>query len=204
MGERIGLYGGSFNPIHHGHLIVARAVAETLDLARVVFLPSSRPPHKLDRPIADAAHRAALVKLAIDDDPLFEFGDFDLTREGPTYTIDAVLTFRDQGYGPDELHWIIGADSLAELATWRRVGELVDACRIVAAARPGFERIDWEAFRPTLSAAQVERLRAGVIDTPCIDISSTDIRNRIRTGKSIRYLVPNRVRDYIERHRLFR
>lgn len=204
MAQRVGLYGGSFNPIHNGHLIVARAVAEQVGLERVMLLPSVRPPHKGDGQLLDARHRAAMVKLAIEGEPLFEFSDFDLTREGPSYTIDTVMHFRES-LGPQaELHWIIGADSLSELTTWHRVRDLVDACRIVTAARPGWDAIDWTPLRAILGDAQVAALQAGVLATPRIDISSTDIRRRERDGQSIRYLVPDSVRLYIERNALYR
>jgi nicotinate-nucleotide adenylyltransferase len=204
MAQRVGLYGGSFNPIHNGHLIVARSVAECLKLDRVILLPSARPPHKSDRKLLDAGHRAAMVKLAIEGETLFEFSDFDLTREGPSYTIDAVAHYQTM-FGPQvELHWIIGADSLAELTTWYRVSELVDACRIVTAARPGWDAIDWTHLCAVLSDAQVSVLQAGVLPTPRIDVSSTDIRRRVRDGQSIRSLVPDSVRSYIERNALYR
>jgi len=204
MAQRVGLYGGSFNPIHNGHLIVARAVAERLHLDRVIMLPSARPPHKGDRQLLDAGHRAEMVRLAITGEPLFEFSDYDLTRDGPSYTIDTVTHFCEL-LGPHvELHWIIGADSLAELTTWYRVSELVEACRIVTAARPGWDTIDWTPLRKKLSDAQIAALQAGVLQTPRIDISSTDIRRRIREGQSIRYLVPDAVQQYIETRALYR
>ena len=137
MAERIALYGGSFNPIHSGHLIIARAVAEQLDLTRVILLPSKHPPHKQAEALLDAAHRAEMVRLAIPDEPLFEFSDFDLTRDGPSYTVETVAHFRKSLGAAVELFWIIGADSLAELSTWHRVCDLVDTCRIITAARPG-------------------------------------------------------------------
>lgn len=204
MAQRIGLYGGSFNPIHNGHLIVARAVAEHLQLDRVFLLPSARPPHKGDRKLLDAPHRAAMVKLAIEDESLFEFSDFDLTRDGPSYTIDTVTHF-GKLLGPHmELHWLIGADSLAELTTWHRISDLVDACRIVTAARSGWDTIDWAPLRTVLSDAQIAALQTGVLQTPRIDISSTDIRRRVREGRSIRYLVPGAVQEYIETRALYR
>ena len=204
MAQRIGLYGGSFNPIHNGHLIVARAVAEQVSLERVMLLPSVRPPHKGDRQLLDARHRAEMVRLAITGETLFEFSDYDLTRDGPSYTIDTVMRFREV-LGPQvELHWIIGADSLSELTTWHRVRDLVEACRIVTAARPGWDAIDWTPLRTILSDAQVAALQAGVLPTPRIDISSTDIRRRVREGRSIRYLVPDLVRSYIETNDLYR
>ena len=204
MATRVGLYGGSFNPIHNGHLIVVRAVAELLTLDRVILLPSARPPHKGDRKLLDAEHRAAMVKLAIIEEPLFELSDFDLTRDGPSYTIDTVTHFRES-LGPQaELHWIIGADSLSELTAWHRVHDLVDACRIITAARPGWDAIDWSPLRAILTDAQVAALQGGVLSTPQIDISSTDIRRRVREGRSIRYLVPDPVRSYIETNDLYR
>jgi nicotinate-nucleotide adenylyltransferase len=204
MAQGIGLYGGSFNPIHNGHLIVARAVAERLQLDRVILLPSARPPHKVDHKLLDANHRAEMVRLAITGEPLFEFSDYDLTRDGPSYTIDTVTHFGEL-LGPHvELHWIIGADSLAELTTWYRVPDLVDACRIVTAARPGWDTIDWTPLRTVLSEIQIAALQAGVLQTPRIDISSTDIRRRVREGQSIRYLVPDAVREFIETQVLYR
>ena len=204
MAERIGLYGGSFDPIHCGHVIAARTIAEQLDLERVIFLPSANPPHKPDHGLLDPAHRAKMVKLAIADDPVLEFSDFDLMREGPSYTIDTVAHFR-QLFGHDAaLHWIIGADSLAELTTWHRVSALVDACRIITAVRGGCEPIAWDQLRGPLSGAQTACLRAGFLQTPAVEISSTDIRRRVRRGRSIACLVPDRVCTYIAQHGLYR
>ncbi len=201
---RIGLYGGSFDPIHNGHLIVARAIVEKLCLERVIFLPSARPPHKPDERLADPTHRAEMVKLAIADEPGFDFSDYDLTREGPSYTIDTVRFFRGRFGSGANLFWIIGADSLAELTSWRCAGELVDACQIVTAVRAGSEEPSWDELGSALSDAQVETLRAGVLETPVIEISSTDIRERIQSHRSIRYLVPDAVRAYMEGHGLYR
>ncbi len=210
MAERIALFGGSFDPVHFGHLIVARAIAERLDLDRVILLPSGSPPHKEADALADAEHRAEMVELAIAGEPVFGISDFDRSRSGPSYTIDTVRHFRDR-FGPDaRLYWIIGADSLAELSTWRRVGELVEACEIVTAARPALPRRApkeadaWGSLRDVLSDAQIVRLKQGELHTPLIDISSTEIRNRVTAGRSIRYFVPDAVADYINRHRLYR
>ncbi len=204
MVERVGLYGGSFDPIHLGHLIVARAIADRLDLTRVIFLPSANPPHKSGEVLAEANHRAEMVKLAIKDEPVFEYSDFDLTRTGPSYTIDTVNHFLEH-FGSDILlHWIIGADSLSDLAAWRQVATLVDLCRIVTAARPGWREAAWDRLRSALTDAQIQSLEAGVLDTPVIEISSTDIRRRVAEGRSIRFLVPDAVRAYIEKHNLYR
>ena len=201
---RIGLFGGSFNPIHHGHLIVAQAVAERIGLDRVIVLPSNQPPHKPVRHLLEAVHRVEMVRIAIEGEPLFELSDFDVTRHGPTYTIDTIAHFRNQFGSEVELCWIIGADSLAELATWHRVEELVDTCRIVTAVRPGCTNVDWQPLATLLTDEQIARLRADIVPTPMIDISSTNLRERVRRGQSIRYLVPDAVRQYINQHGLYR
>ncbi len=200
----IGLFGGSFNPVHNGHLIVARAVAERLGLTRVVLIPSAHPPHKQSRnDLASAADRLEMVRLAIAGESCLDVSDIELRREGPSYTILTVQEYRTS-VGPDvPLHWIIGGDTLPELHTWYRVRELIDLCRIVTAVRPGFETPDLSVLEPTLTSEQVQRLREGVLPTPRIDISATDIRRRIRDGRSIRYLVPDAVREFIEHGKLY-
>ena len=214
--DKVGLFGGSFNPIHHGHLIAARAVAEWAGLTRVVFLPCRQPPHKHENDLLDGAHRGEMVKLAIADGgsskpacqtalrSIFSFSDYDLTRQGPSFTIDTVRHFRAELGRDAELCWIIGADSLPELPTWCRARELVASCRIVTAARPGWEQIDFDALGAHFSAEQIDGLRANLVETPRIDISATDIRRRVREGRSIRYLVPEPVCEYIGQHRLYR
>lgn len=204
MAERIALYGGCFDPIHIGHLITARSVAEALSLSRVVFLPSANPPHKNTADLLDARHRAEMVQLAIRDEALFAFSDHDLVQTGPTYAVDTVGHFSDTLGEDVELHWILGADSLAELATWHRVSDLVDACRVVTAARSGFDACGLEHLRPLLSDPQIERLARAVLETPHIDIAATDIRTRIQRGLSIHHLVPDCVHAYIQRNGLYR
>ena len=201
---RSGLYGGSFDPIHLGHVRIARAVADGLGLQRVIFLPSSSPPHKQDRVLVDPAHRLAMVKLAIEGESDFEVSDFDLTRDGPTFTIDTIAHFRETFGASAEIFWIIGADSLAELPSWHRASELVDACRIVTVGRAGTAPTDWVVLRKKLSERQVARLQAGVVETPLIDLSSTDIRTRVRANQPIRALVAEPVATYIEQRGLYR
>ncbi len=203
MATRIALFGGSFNPIHVGHLIVARSIVEQLGLDRLIFLPSARPPHKNGATLAEGDHRCAMVRLAIADEPGFELSAYDYDRPGPSYTIDTVTHFRQTLGLEIILYWIIGADSLADLTTWYRVGALVDCCRIITARRPGFREVDWDRLRSRLSEEQIAVLRAGVLDTPMIEISATDIRRRVREGRTIRYLVPESVRAYIGEHGLY-
>jgi len=202
MAHRVALFGGSFDPIHHGHLIAARSVAEWLGLERVIFLPTGHSPHK-HAAGESAGHRGEMVKLAIEGEEAFAFSDHDLTLRGPTYTVDTVRHFAELLGSDTQLHWIIGADSLADLPTWYDVAELVDRCQIVTAARPGFDHSRLEVLRGALSPEQVHRIARCVLETPRIDISATDIRKRAGAGQSIRYLVPERVREYIERMGLY-
>ena len=204
MAAPIVLFGGTFDPIHFGHLIIARSVGEQLAAARIIFIPSACPPHKSEAAITSTDHRLAMTRLAVDSEPGFEVSDCELQRSGPSYTFDTIAHFRRTLGNDAELCWIIGADSLGELVSWYRVGELVDACRIVTASRPGFDDPDLVALSTVLSEAQVARLRENVLTTPRIDVSSTDIRRRVAAGRSARYLVPETVRAYIEDNSLYR
>lgn len=203
MAQRIGLYGGSFDPIHFGHLISARSLAEQLSLNRVVLIPAMLPPHKQTSELTDARHRLEMARLAVQGDPLFEVSDAELHRAGPSYTFDTVTQFRQQ-LGPQvELFWFIGADSLPELPSWYRVAELVKVVRIVTAARPGWTRPDPAQLNVAIGSASARQLLEDCLETPRIDISATEIRARVRSGLSIRYLVPERVASYIASQRLY-
>ncbi|HOB74113.1 MAG TPA: nicotinate (nicotinamide) nucleotide adenylyltransferase [Phycisphaerae bacterium] len=200
----IALFGGSFNPIHHGHLIIARAVAERLGVSRMVLVPSALPPHKRASELASAMDRLEMARLAVADEVGLDVSDVEVYREGPSYTFLTVEHYR-RLLGPDvPLYWVIGGDTLPELHTWYRISELVEQCRIVTAVRPGYEELDLSPLGRVLSAGQIDRLREGILPTPLIDISATQIRRRIGEGRSIRYLVPEAVREYIESRGLYR
>lgn len=206
--QRIGLFGGSFNPVHFGHLIPAQSAVEQLALDKLVFIPSAVPPHKLalaGAAMVPAEHRLAMVRLAIAGADAFDVSDVELNRPGPSYTIDTIAAFR-QEYGLEVmLYWLIGADSLADLAMWHRAADLVDACQIITLARPGWT-IDaaLARLRDRLSDEQIGRLASGVLTTPLIEISATAIRHRIATGKSIRFMLPSVVQHYIGQRGLYR
>ncbi len=207
----VALFGGTFDPIHCGHLIVARCVLERLSLDEVTFIPSANPPHKGRADLSDVAHRLAMVELAIDGprplvgaEPGFACDDCEARRAGPSYTLETVMHFRER-LGPGaHIHWIIGADSLAELESWHRATELVDACNIVTVNRSGDCQPDLSTFGRVLNEGHVAKLERGILQTPHIDISATDIRRRVAAAQSIRYLVPEPVRQYIEDHQLYR
>lgn len=184
-----GLLGGSFDPIHHGHLIVADRAAEALGLDTVFFVPCARQPLKPAGPVATGKQRAAMVRLAIDGQPRFALDTSELERPGPSYTVDTLRALRARW--PDErLVLILGADAAAELSRWRAADEVARLAEVAVLTRPGV---------PDVSSALVRHLVA----TPAIEISASDIRARVVAGKSIRYLVPEPVAAYIAKHKLY-
>ena len=201
--RRVLLFGGTFDPIHNGHLIVARSAAEQLGIARIILIPSAVPPHKSPTTISTAQHRLKMTELAVQTDPMFDVSDCELQRQGPSYTLETLMHFR-KTHGPhNELFWLIGADTIKELAIWYRLAELVETCTIVTARRPNSDCDDLSALHGPLTTEQIERLQTHMLDTPLIEISATDIRQRICRNESIRYMVPQPVADYIAEHRLY-
>jgi len=201
--NRLGLFGGSFDPIHLGHLITASSVAEQLDLQQVIFIPSAMPPHKQYEKLTAPRHRLAMTKLAVRDNPRFTASDIELKRTGPCYTI---LTIRDMkaAHGQAELFWIIGADSLPELPTWYNIEQLLVECHIVTTSRPGWENQQaLQHLADRFNPDQINLIKQNVLTTPRIEISATDIRRRVAAGRSIQYLVPEAVRNYIMEHNLY-
>ncbi len=204
MTDRMVLYGGTFDPVHYGHLITARAVAEQCGYDKVVLLPAASPPHKVQAS-ADGADRLDMLRLAVADDPMFDVSAMELRRTGKSYTFDT-LDALHKSRGGGEIHWIVGADMLADLPNWHRANEVVDLATIIVALRPPWhERI--EQILGDLSARmgpeRAEKLARGVVATPLIDISSTDIRRRVASGLPIRYLVCDAVADFIREKGLY-
>lgn len=189
-------YGGSFNPVHHGHLIVARAIAEAAGFDQIILIPSAQPPHKPDAPLASAADRLAMVRLAIANSPLFACDDLEVARGGPSFTIETAKALKHRGM--PEIHWLIGADMLPTLPTWREPAALLQQVRFVIANRPAYP-IDWAALPP-----QLQVLRANVVPAPRVDISASLIRDRVAAGLPIDFLTPPAVIQYIHDHSLYR
>ena len=190
-------FGGSFNPIHNGHLIPSRAVADAAGFDRVVLIPSAVPPHKLRQAdMAGADDRLAMCRLAAEATPGFDVDDLELQRPGPNYTIDTVRELKRRGW--DRVSWLIGADQVRQLPTWRQPEALLREVDFVIMARPGWS-FDWE----TLPAA-FQALRERVVEAPLVEISATDIRRRVATGQRIENLVPANVAKYIQDKALYR
>ena len=191
------LFGGTFDPIHNGHLIVARAVAEQLAVEKVVLIPSAVPPHKMDQQISPAADRLQMTQLAVSEDYLFEVSDCELHRTGPSYTLETVLHFRQLCGPAAQLFWLIGADTISDLPGWHKIANLLEHCTIVTAARCGCEMNNWHLLSDKLSSHQIQQLKKHVLQTPLIEISATEIRRRVMQNQSIQNLVPPMVNDYI-------
>jgi nicotinate-nucleotide adenylyltransferase len=199
---RIGILGGTFNPVHLGHLILAQDALERFELDRVFFVPCAQSPHKTAEPPIAAAHRAAMLEAALEGDPRMEVSRAEIERGGVSYTIDTVEDFARRFPGA-EICFIIGADTLAELHRWKDIGRLLERCAFVTLARPGF---DVDAIAPEslrLPPPWPERLLARVAAGHAVDISSTDVRMRLAEGLRVRYLVPDAVEMYIREHHLY-
>lgn len=192
---RIGVYGGTFDPIHQGHLIIAESIREDFNLDKVVFIPAAAPPHKDSPQMTKVGARLKMVELAIADNPYFEISKIEIQRGGISYTVDTVRTLRAYYPSTAELFLLIGADSLIELPTWKTPKELFNLCQVLVLPRPGFE---------INKAEERFRKKATLAKTPLIEICSTDIRRRVKEGKSIRYLVPPAVGEFIQKEGLYR
>jgi len=197
---KTGLFGGTFDPIHLGHLIIAEDVREKLGLDRVIFIPAWHPWLKADREITDGQCRLEMVNLAVASNPNFEVSDAEMERPGSSYTVDTVELMRREFGSGEELYFIAGSDVVADMPRWKDPKRVMSLCRIVGVRRPGASEIDVEALRPLIPAVS-SCLR--VVDVPQVDISSTAIRERIRAGLSIRYLVTDEVAEYIHEHKLY-
>lgn len=198
MARRLGLLGGTFDPIHIGHLIIASHAAEALDLEYVLFMPAHDPPHKAGDHIASTEDRVAMTKLAIAGDDRFEFSDYDLRRSAPSFTSDLLERLVHDMPG-QELFFIAGADSLKDFPTWNKPQRILDLAQLAIAARPGTEINDL-----MLHSMPNLRARTRFFDAPLIDISSSCIRERVRNGASIRYLVTDSVEQHIRDRGLYR
>jgi len=197
----IGIFGGTFDPPHYGHLAAAQEALDTAGLDRVLFVPSQRNPLKLDADISDTEHRLAMTALAIADDPRFELSHADVEREGPSFTVDLLERLQQQLGPGQDLAFIAGMDVLHELHRWRDPQRLLGLARLLVVQRPGQETAHPEEMDERVPGAS---RRIQIVHTPGVAISSTDLRARIRTGRPIRYLVPDAVAAYIREHRLYR
>lgn len=195
---RLGILGGTFDPIHYAHLFVGEEVRVRFDLERVLFVPNRVPPHKCQPALTSEVHRFAMVELAVASNPCFTASRVELDRPGPSYTVDTLRILK-QEYPEAQLFFISGLDAVAELATWKEPLEVAKLCVIVAVARPGYDADHALRKLPSSIRQSVE-----VAASPLMEISSTLLRERVQAGFPIRYLTPDAVVEYIERHGLYR
>jgi nicotinate-nucleotide adenylyltransferase len=189
----IAIFGGTFDPIHHGHLLVARDAMEALDLPSITFMPAPSAPLRGTGPVASFAHRAEMIRLAIAKEPRFSLSLAEAERPGPSYTIDTVLGLRADNPG-SRIVWIIGADQLARLPSWHRAEELASLATFAVAARPGFPRRTSLPFQADIR----------FFGTRENGVSSTEIRDRLAKCLTIRWLVPEEVLIYVQKNALYR
>jgi len=200
--SRIGILGGTFNPVHIGHLILAQSALEAFDLEKVLFIPCGTPPHKETAGLIGAEHRLSMVEAALEGDFRFEALDIEIKRGGVSYAVETVAQLRER-YRDADLLFIIGSDTLPELHLWKDIRTLLTLCRFACFLRPGF---DVQSFLPEdlrLEPALARTVLENLTAARQIDISSTEIRYRIAEGLNIRYLVPREVEMYIAEHRLY-
>lgn len=195
----LGIFGGTFDPPHYGHVRIAETAQQALGLAQVVFIPAKQPPHKLDDPISPLEHRVAMLELTLVPRSSFMISMMEAMREGPSYTVDTLRELRRELGYEDEIYFIMGMDSLVNFPTWHEPQVIVKLCKLAVLERPGIEPglDELEQKVPGLKDSVV------LIPTKEIDISSSDIRTRVRERKSIHDLVPPLVADYIREHGLY-
>ena len=195
----IGILGGTFDPIHVGHLVVAEEARVKLGLSEVLFLPAGQPWLKVDRTVTPAIHRVDMVRLAIAGNPYFKLCTLEVKRDGPSYSIDTITALRSQ-LGAQSFFFILGNDSLAGFHLWKEPAKLVQMCRLVVVPRLGLSLTDLNSLETRIPAL-VHNVTQ--LDAPIMEVSSSEIRQRVAQGLSIRYLVPDKVGEYIVEQKLY-
>ncbi len=190
---RLGLFGGTFNPVHVGHLVSVQEAAFQLSLSRVVFIPTHRPPHK-ENPRVSTKHRLRMTRLAVKSNPLFEVSDVETRRDGPSYTVETLDALEGNAPG-SERYFLTGADELIDFMEWHRWEQILEKIQLVGMNRPGF---------PVEEVPKPVRNRTRFVEVPSIDVSSSEIRNRVNRGVPVRYFVTERIHEYIRKHGLYR
>lgn len=197
---RIGILGGTFDPIHIGHLIIAEGVRAKLDLSQVIFVPTGQPWLKVDRNIASAIHRVEMTQRAVRDNMYFDVCTLEVERAGPSYTVDTMVALGKRFGEEVDFFFILGYDTLAELGLWKEPARLVRLCRLVAVPRMGASSVDLDSLEPLVPGVSQAVIK---LDLPIIGISSSEIRRLTAQRLSIRYLVPDGVREYIAQEQLY-
>jgi len=202
--RRVALFGGSFDPVHNGHTRVARAAAEQLEAQTVVFIPAKCSPLKRFLPHAGDEDRLKMIELATQEENMFTVSQCELQRPAPSYTLDTVKQFQAEYGDETTVYWLLGADSVADLVYWHAIDQLIDSCNLAVMVRGGYEAPAFDQYVSVWGSERVAKLRRNVVRTPSIDISSTEIRDRIATGKDVSGMLAPAVIDYINQRELYR
>ena len=198
---KLGILGGTFDPIHLGHLLIAEQARATLGLDEVLFITAGQPWMKEGTPISDARHRLSMVRMAVGSNPFFHASALEIDRPGPTYTVDTLEELHHEADSDTQLYLVLGVDSLKTLSRWEKPERLLELCTLVAAARPGHAARDL-GFIDDIQPGASQKVAQ--LDRPEVDISGTEIRRRVSHGLSVRYQVPENVERYIYSHGLYR
>jgi nicotinate-nucleotide adenylyltransferase len=201
--RRIGLFGGSFDPVHLGHLLIAQCCLETLQLDQLRWLPNRLSPLKQDRPPAAPIHRLTMLELAVAGHPQMQIDRRELDRPGPSYTVDTLEELSQQ-QPEQQWYWLVGADCLGELPLWHRPERILELAQLVVVQRGGQPPIDWGILTRWLGPEQLAQTQSLSVHVPQIEISSSELRERVAGGLSLRYRVPAAVEQYIRQHQLYR
>jgi nicotinate-nucleotide adenylyltransferase len=198
---KLGIMGGTFDPVHNGHLLIANEAGWRLELDKVLFMPTGDPPHKQDQALTPAANRLEMVRLATLDNPLFEVSTLEIERKGLSYTAQTLKALQIEYEGQADLYFIIGVDAAADLLSWNEPDQVVTRAKLVVVDRPGFSLplAKLQAGLPEIDLAE----RIIFLHVPLVEIASTEIRHRVAQGISIRYLLPEEVIDYIQQERIY-
>ena len=201
--RKIALFGGTFDPIHLGHTTVASDAVEHIGAEKLIFVPAKRSPLKGFLPRAKDNDRLKMICLAIADDKNFQVSDCEMKRSAPSYTLSTIRKFQADCGGETSIHWLIGADGINDLAYWYKITELIDACNLTTMYRAGCEPPDFAKFEDIWGRERVEKLQRNIIQTPLVDISSTEIRNRIAINGDFAEMLHPAVADYIRKNGLY-
>ncbi len=201
INKKIGIMGGTFDPPHFGHFVIAQAAFEQLGLDKVVFIPNGRIVYKDMRDEAQSRHRFNMLRTVIESNPDFELSDIEISRAETSYTADTLTRLKSGEYKDAELYFLVGADSLDYMEKWYRPDVIFDLCTVAAAERPGFDKIDIDKKISELTEAFGAKIEK--ISIPLIGVSSTMLRQKLAAGESIRYLTHDSIIEYIKRHDLY-
>jgi nicotinate-nucleotide adenylyltransferase len=199
---RRGVFGGSFDPVHYGHLLLAESCREACSLDLVLFVPTAVSPHKQDQLPSEARHRIEMLKLAIGGHPAFDVSEIEIRRAGISFTVDTLRELHREN-PQDELFLLMGADSCEDFPTWRQPSEICQLASLVVVGRAGSPIPDLEKLKRSIDPQQAESIRCHFVEMPCVDYSSSRIRERVAAGQSIRFQTPRAVEMYIQTHSLY-